>query len=267
MDAYLSGLAAQDRFSGSVVVARKGTVLLRQGYGWADDAHKVPNSPTTRFGVGGVQGSFSMLGSLWLEDHGKLADDALICRYLPTCPASWQAITVGMVLDGTSRLPGFPTDTPGRTTLESLRMMQGEQMDTTPSGVENYQNGEVLVLSLIAQKITGLSWAQFLKQHIFGPVGMPNSGRVLSGAGTSFYAAYSTAPDVAAYDAALFGGKLLSPRSLHRLTTPRANAPAEPLGNTETQWGIWWKGGRFLGHRLIFTGGGGGGGNLVLPRR
>jgi CubicO group peptidase (beta-lactamase class C family)/streptogramin lyase len=274
LDNYLGSLAAQSRFSGSVLVARQGTVLLSKGYGLADREHKVPNTPNTPFGVSGVQGSFSILGPLWLEDHGLLSGQAPICRYLTQCPDSWQPITVHMALDGSSGLPGFGTDTPGRTTEQSLRIMQAEPLDHAPGASVGYQNGEVLVLSLVAEKVSGQPWGTFIRRAFLDPVGMAHSGRLTPstapqalaqgysgqtrndqavGESSSFFALYATAPDVYAYDNALFGGKLISPRSLHRLFAPRAPDPEAQAGFEQARYGYWWSSAQVAGHHAVYT--------------
>jgi CubicO group peptidase (beta-lactamase class C family) len=183
--------------------------------------------------VGGVSAALSFLGVLWLEDHGKLSPVAPICRYLPGCPTAWQPITLQMVLAGTSRLPEFDTGKPGRTTAQALLALQGEPLDRASGTTPDYQNGDALVLSLVAETVSGQPWARFIQQTVFGPAGMSHSGRITdalvppalaldySGVAPNpaavyddTFAVYSTALDLYAYDNALFAGKLVSRHAL-----------------------------------------------------
>lgn len=272
LDAYLTALSAQHRFSGTIVVARRGTILLSKGYGQADRARRLPNTPLTRFPIGGVTSSFSLLGTLWLEEHGKLADGASICRYVAACPAAWTPITIHMLLDGTANLPNVNWERAGATLAQSLAQLKGQQLDGIPGSRIDYQNAENLVEGTIIETVTKEPWAAFLQQAIFTPAGTRNSGRVTdallpparaqdySGAGADpivgyndYYAAYATAPDVYAYDTALFGGTLVSSTALSRLFTPRtAITPGDP-GVSDLRIGYKWRIGQVAGHRAIYT--------------
>jgi CubicO group peptidase (beta-lactamase class C family) len=266
LDTYLTGRAAQNQFSGAVLVVRRGSVLLSKGYGLADRERKVPNTPSTRYPIGGVSFSFSILGTLWLEEHGKLADQARICTYLAGCPAAWMPITVHMVLAGTSQIPAYDWGQPGLTTAQSVRALQAQPLDGTPgSSPLDYQNGDVLVLGTIIEKVTGEPWATFLQRTIFGPAGMRHSGRMTdafrpparaqgylgafpddSTVYNDYFFAYGTAPDVYAYDQALFGGRLVARATLARLFGPGAATGGLHSGYT-------WQTGRVAGHRAVYT--------------
>jgi hypothetical protein len=63
-----------------VLVARHDTIPLSKGYRLANRAYHGRNSPLTTYDVSGVQSSLPFFGVLWLEEHGKLADHASICR-------------------------------------------------------------------------------------------------------------------------------------------------------------------------------------------
>jgi CubicO group peptidase (beta-lactamase class C family) len=272
LNAYFTGLAAQHTFSGVVLVARHDTILLSKGFGLADQAHNLSNTPLTRFPIGGVTSSFSLLGTLWLEEHGKIMDSAPICRYLAVCPAAWKPITVHMLLDGTANLPNLNWEKAGATLAQSMKQLEGQPLDGTPGSGIDYQNAENLVEGAIIEQVTGKPWETFLRQVIFAPAGMKNSGRVTdamlpparaqdySGAVANpiagyddYYAAYSTAADVYAYDNALFAGKLVSAKALARLFTPRAAiTPGDP-GVSDLRVANKWKIGRVFGHQAIYT--------------
>jgi CubicO group peptidase (beta-lactamase class C family) len=239
-------------------------VLLSKGYGLADREHKLPNTPSTRYPVNGVSFSFSILGALWLEQHAKLADQASICRYLSDCPVAWQPITLHMVLDGTSQIPSYEWGQPGSSTAQSVRNLETQPLDGTPGSSSDYQNGDVLVLATIIEKVSGEPWATFLQHAIFAPAGMAHSGRMTddlahriaqgytadspNGADVynDYFLAYGTAPDIYAYDEALFGGRLVSRATLARLFGPGAATGGLHIGYT-------WQPGRVAGHLAVYT--------------
>jgi CubicO group peptidase (beta-lactamase class C family) len=272
IDAYLKGLAANDQLSGAVLVARKGKVLLAGGYGMAVRESGVRNSPTTKYPLPGISFSLTLAAGLRLEDQGKLKDGASVCSYLPSCPASWKPMTVGMVLDGTSGLGDSGWGQAGHTTAQSLAQCQGELLTAAPGTRLNYANCTVMVLGIIFQKVSGTSWERFMRQEIFKPAGMKNSGRVTDAllpparaqdySGTEpdsdvvyndYFQVYGTIRDVYAYDNALLGGKLLSKASLGRLFATRGSVNPPDANISDEHQASKWKVGSFLGHRLVFT--------------
>ncbi|PYE50990.1 serine hydrolase domain-containing protein [Deinococcus yavapaiensis] len=273
LDAYLTDLAAQQGFSGAVLVARRGTVLLSKGYGMADREHKVRNAPTTAYPVGGVSLGMVLAAALKLEEQGVLKDGALVCTYLRSCPAAWQPITVGMVIDGTAGLPGWGWDQEGHSVADSLAGCQSTGLAFRPSPTAvDYRNCTVVVLGTIFEKVTGKPWATVMREAIFTPAGMTHSGRMTDAmlpparardyAGSTanpvghyndYFQVVSTLEDVYAYDNALFGGKILSSRSLKRLVTPRASVSEPDAGITEEGRAAQWKVGKIAGHQVIFT--------------
>jgi CubicO group peptidase (beta-lactamase class C family) len=272
LNAYLTGLTTQGQFSGTVLVAQHGAILLSKGYGPADRAKKIPNTPNTKYPVGGVNANISILGILRLEEQGKLSDQAPICTYITKCPAAWAPITVHMVLDGTSHLPNYDWGKPGHTTAQSIHALQIEPLSGKPGAGIDYENGDTLVLGAIIEKVSGLPWATFIQEAILGPAGMTHSGRVTdvlipparaqdysgqtanpSIAYNDFFETYATVPDVYAFDEALFGGKLISKHDLATLLIGRAPIVSTPPGITEARYGYNWAIGRLFQHRVIYT--------------
>src|SRR5215471_9493246 len=93
MAGYLGRLASSGRFSGTVLVARDGKVLLDAGYGLADRANRVFNGPGTIFQVGSVTKQFTAMAIVILARQGRLHLAGRACAYLPRCPPAWQPIT------------------------------------------------------------------------------------------------------------------------------------------------------------------------------
>ncbi|MBM3294516.1 MAG: serine hydrolase [Candidatus Aminicenantes bacterium] len=63
------------KFSGSVLIAQKGKVLVSHGYGMANHEHDIPNKPRTKFRTGYVTKQFTAAATLWLQERGMLKVD------------------------------------------------------------------------------------------------------------------------------------------------------------------------------------------------
>jgi CubicO group peptidase (beta-lactamase class C family) len=274
---YLSGLAAHGQLSGTVLVARKGKVLVNSGYGWADKGGRISNGPNTRYGVGGVSQAFSITAVLRFVEQGVLKWNAPICRYLPNCPRSWKPITVGMAVEGRADLPFVNFGVPGNRPSQSLTRCQGAPLDAKPGSKIDYQNCTDLVLGLLIEDAPGPAASSWGAANVFGLDTMTNTGQLTDSmrsprralaydgpkldtnvAFNDYFAAYSTTNDVLAYDKALFGGQLLSARDKAKVFTPRSgqsNGVFDPsdYGVSDPAWGYDWKVGRLLGLSVAYT--------------
>jgi CubicO group peptidase (beta-lactamase class C family) len=231
-------------FMGSVLVAKDGKAVFSKSYGMADLEWSVPNSPTTRFNIASMTKQFTAASILLLEDRGKLKTDDLVKKYLPDAPASWDKITIYHLLTHTSGIPDdaakYEPGTPDKLVFNDkpLNFQPGEQWA--------YTNLGYIVLGYLLERISGQTYEEFVQQNIFKPLGMNDSGltsfvtiipRRASGywpgsngienaerpdprMGFSAGSLYSTTEDLLRWEEGLFGGKLLSPASLRKITTP-----------------------------------------------
>jgi CubicO group peptidase (beta-lactamase class C family)/streptogramin lyase len=267
LNAYLNSLASRNQISGTVLVARKGQILVSRGFGLADRAHRVPNVPATKYQGFGF--NTNIVAALKLEEQGKIHGSDHICAYLPSCPANWRPITIHQVLDGTSGLFDINWPAAEGNTAQSLNACHGP-LQPPPSGTTFYGNCDVVVLGTIIEKVTGEPWATAMQQLILGPAGMQNSGRLTDALRppargndydgsvpdsrlyfNSYFALYAPAPDDLAYDQALFGGKLLSARDLLTLITPRDSQP-DP-GIPDARQAYKWRVGHIAGQQVVYT--------------
>lgn len=258
MAAYLGGLAASGRFTGTVLVARDGRVLLDAGYGLADRAAGTPNRPATIFQVGSVTKQFTAMAIAILAQQGRLRLAGLACAYLPSCPPAWRRITITELLTHTSGianwsswrltgpLPGEATDPIGAIVVQSQR----EPLAFPPGHRAAYSNPGYVVLGDIIQHVSGMTYAAFLHRRIFGPLGMTRTGvyqggppgpghalgyladgtvaeTILTAWSTAAGAVYSTTGDLDRWDQALITGhpRLVAPSLLRQILTVHAPCP------------------------------------------
>ncbi|HEV2988468.1 MAG TPA: serine hydrolase [Candidatus Angelobacter sp.] len=231
-------------FMGSVLVAKDGKAIFSKSYGMADLEWSVPNSPTTRFNIASMTKQFTAASILLLEDRGKLRTDDLAKKYLPDAPTAWDKITIYHLLTHTS---GIPDDAakyePG--TPDKL-IFHDKPLNFEPGTRWAYTNLGYIVLGYLLERISGQTYEEFVQQNIFKPLGMNDSGlmsfvtiipRRASGywpgsngienadrpdarIGFSAGSLYSTTEDLLQWEEGLFGGKILSPASLRKMTTP-----------------------------------------------
>ena len=252
-DEYLSTLTKLERFSGSVLIARDGKVLLSKGYGMANLEHDVLNTPQTKFRTASLGKTFTSASVLMLQEQGKLKVEDPICKYVPDCPSAWQPITIHHLLTHTSGIPDLTavpnfrkTATLPSTVLETIARFKNKPLEFNPGERYSYSNSGYILLGYIIEIVSGKSYAAFLRETIFTPLLMTDTGYdnydlVLRHRASGYarrdeslvnapyidmsipFAAgglYSTVENLYLWDQALYTQKLLSEKSLAGMFTP-----------------------------------------------
>ncbi|HEX8290880.1 MAG TPA: serine hydrolase domain-containing protein [Pyrinomonadaceae bacterium] len=104
---YAQAAARAERFSGAILVARDGKVLMSRGYGMADAEHDVANTPETKFRLGSLTKQFTAAAVLLLQERGKLSVQDPVCKYVAPCPEAWQPVTIHHLLSHTGGVPNL----------------------------------------------------------------------------------------------------------------------------------------------------------------
>ena len=243
----------EQHFMGAVLIDRDGKVILNKGYGSADLEWNIPNAPDTKFRLGSITKQFTAAGILLLEERGKLKVDDPISKYMPNAPAAWKSITFFHLLTHTSGIPSF-TSFPDYSTLQSqpvtpeqlVARFRDKPLDFQPGEKWSYSNSGYALLGYLLEKISGEKYCDFLQQNIFtplamhdtgcdrnsmilprrasgyspGPHGLENAGYIDMTVPFSAGELYSTTGDMLRWQQGLFGGELLTPASLKKMTTP-----------------------------------------------
>jgi CubicO group peptidase (beta-lactamase class C family) len=241
------------QFMGSVLVARGDEILFSKSYGSANLEWNIPNTPTTKFRIGSITKQFTAAAILLLEERGKLNVNDPVKKYMPDAPAAWDKITLFNVLTHTAGMPNF-TSFPEYAEKSVLPMtpekiiatFKDKPLEFEPGSKFSYSNSDYILLGYLIEKLSGESYEKFLQENIFTPLAMKDSGydsntaiidhrasgyapsptgpvnagyvhmSVPYGAG----ALYSTTLDLLKWEQGLFGGTVLKPASLTKMTTP-----------------------------------------------
>ncbi|MGH2387768.1 MAG: serine hydrolase domain-containing protein, partial [Chloroflexota bacterium] len=252
IDTLLRDRYQPDRPGVAVIVSRRGKVIFRGGYGLANLELGVRIEPHMVFRLGSITKQFTAAAILILQESGKLSTDDSIAAYLPEYPTRGQTITIEHLLRHTSgivnytALPSFVANERRDLSLDELiDTFKHEPLDFVPGTKWSYSNSGYILLGAIIEKVSGLSYEQFLQEHVFDPLGMSHSGydhtdRIVHGRAAGYrtgliglenaaylsmtipYAAgalISSVEDLAVWNEALAGGKLLQPETMCRAWT------------------------------------------------
>ncbi len=163
----------------SVAVVVDGTPVLARGYGMADLEGKRPAAADTIYRIGSITKTFTAALILKLAEAGKVALDDPITRYLPDYDTKGATITLRHLLQHTSGIVGY-TELEAFWPRSSLPFPRSQLVDLFESQPLQFQPGErwaysnsgYYLLGLIVEKVTGVSYAEALAEHLFGPAGL-----------------------------------------------------------------------------------------------
>lgn len=247
---HMQDLGAAGLFSGSVLVARQGQILLRHGYGMANNTTQI--TATTRFRIASLSKQFTATLVLRLHEQGRLNIDDGICSYIEACPSPWGQVTLRHLLAHSSGIPdytefrNFDASQATPTTREELiARFRGSPLLFSPGSGFRYSNSGYVLLGAILEYITGTPYADILRNEITAPLGLNDTGYDYSRNGddpnlargwlrrgvvadaidTSTLdaagALYSTVDDLFRWERALAEGRMLRADTLAMMRTPQ----------------------------------------------
>jgi len=171
LDAFVQGLSSKG-FSGVVLVAEKGEILLYKAYGLADRGKSIPNTVNTRFEVASITKVFTAAAVLQLEMQGKLHTDDSLNSQLGEFPQEKAGATIHHLLTHTAGLAKEGAALDGGSREAFIRAMKESPIDS-PSGKEyRYTNAGYSLLAGLVERTSGVAFEAYLRKNLFEPTGM-----------------------------------------------------------------------------------------------
>ena len=175
LERYLDAAAAEG-FTGTVLVARKGTVLVEKGYGNRIPGQSSPVAADTVYTTGSITKQFTAAAILKLEEMGKLSVDDPISKFLSGVPADKRAITIHELLTHTS---GMPSSYKAEGLVDrdhALAELLRQKLGSRPGEKYSYSNDGYNLLAIIVDLASGVGFDAFVLDSLLGPAGMERSG-------------------------------------------------------------------------------------------
>jgi CubicO group peptidase (beta-lactamase class C family) len=183
LNTYLDQASASDAFSGAVLVAKNGQPIFKKAYGLANRTNNTPNNVDTKFDLGSMNKMFTAVAIAQLVERGKLSFTDTVGKLLPDYPNKQVAekVTVHQLLTHTSGMGSYfnrkfqANQNNLKTVADYLPLFADEPLAFEPGSKWQYSNSGFVVLGLIIEKVSGQSYFDYVKDHIFKPAGMVNS--------------------------------------------------------------------------------------------
>lgn len=176
LDDYLTRITPFG-FSGALLVAKNGEIVINKGYGMAIKSEGIANTSETVFSTGSITKQFTAAGIMKLEMQGKLNTFDHISKYLPGVPEDKKDITLHHLLTHTSGVinssgPDFveaPRD-------ETVKKILSAPLQFSPGEQFSYSNCGYTLLAAMLERVSGKNYEEFLNEYLFKPSGMNFTG-------------------------------------------------------------------------------------------
>ena len=183
-DQLMIAYSGKDVPGGVVGVIKDGKLVFSKAYGMANLAYGIPYAVSTPSNIGSVSKQFTAMAILLLEQQGKLSLDDDVRKHIPELPDLGQKVTIKNMLNHTN---GFRevfnlmpmTGWKGEDALlrqEVIEILKRqEELQAAPGEEYNYNNSAFIMLAEIVERISGLTFPEFMEENVFGPLGMTST--------------------------------------------------------------------------------------------
>jgi CubicO group peptidase (beta-lactamase class C family) len=286
IDAVMQELHRTRGFNGNVLVAKHGKIIYENAIGWADYLHRDSLKINSQFELASVSKTMTGTAILMLLEQGKLSLNDDVKKYFPDFP--YDGVTIRLLLTHRSGMMNYVYFTDdlyranhwderkGITNAEEMALIAKYKPNrfNKPDARFLYNNSNFMVLGSIIEKITGQSYADFMKEHIFIPSGMAHTavyskavyskipvdvvghdrGQWRYSVAQNFLdgpvgdkGIYSTVGDLYLFDRALRDGRLLK-----QATMDSAYVPRNPFIHGHFSYGYGWRIFEAPGQQVIY---------------
>jgi CubicO group peptidase (beta-lactamase class C family) len=172
-----------DLFSGTVLVAKDGKIIYASAFGEADKDFHVKNTLDTRFNIGSIGKTFTGTSIMQLAQRGQLNVMDPVIKYLPDFPFG-EKILIHHLLTHTSGTfnyfahPDFAEKMYSiRSVNDALPLIYDQKLQfQTPGEKFSYSNSGIVILGAIIEKVSGISYPEYIQKNILDPTEMKDTG-------------------------------------------------------------------------------------------
>jgi CubicO group peptidase (beta-lactamase class C family) len=276
IDQLMTTMYQRGDFNGAILVAAQGNPVYRKGFGKANFQTGAGFTPETPSNIGSVAKQFTAMAIMILAERGKLSYDDPVRKYIQefSRSANLSQITLRQLLNHTSGIPDYGDLGVDDSGLDQQRLIaelvKKEDLFAKPGLKYQYSNPGYALLAIVAERVSGKQFGEFLEEEIFTPVGMSNTfvydapskgdprtavgygqfGQVDDGGPTAIPGdggIYSTVDDLFKWDQALYTERLVRQSTLAEAFTP--GKVREGISTYGFGWNIEEKdGGTYLWH-------------------
>lgn len=269
LDQYLEQNQASNRPGLSIAVRKDGQLVYQGNEGMARFDTDLPISSATQFRIGSISKPITALAIMKLVEDGEISLEDKLLSFYPELPANFKDITLKHLLSHRSGLLDYIDDNTNLSSLDNVPTAEVlnffensglENLNFEPGSMGRYSNTGYVLLALVVENVTGISFPDYLDQVFFSPIGMDNTFVIseqkhLGDKGENYALSFGTAIRVKGFNSLIYGAsgvvstttdmmkfteallenQIVSEASLDLMTQTQGAVP-----NIETDYGLGW---------------------------
>jgi len=182
-DEYLERHHSNKEFNGNVLITKGDSIIFSKSYGYSNKEEERKNTASTKFLIGSITKPFTALAVLLLEQDNKIIIDSKLSEYFPDFESS-DKITINQLLNHTSGLADYKSiddwyedsQSDKTTPYTTIEKMNGKPLLFEPGTNFRYSNVGYILLGLIIEKVSEVSFSKFVEDRILSPLKLENTG-------------------------------------------------------------------------------------------
>ena len=198
VDAYIKPYLETGNYSGTILLAKDGKIILNKGYGYADYEQEIPAGVSTKYPLGSIGKQVTAVGIMQLIDKGIISEKDTINKFLPKYRYG-KKITVHHLLTHTSGIPELNESSPYANRLNAplstpegrIELLNRQKLNFNPGSSYRYTNIGFWLLARILETASGEDFEDYIQKNIFDAAGMNDSytdmGQIIKKRATGHY--------------------------------------------------------------------------------
>lgn len=179
LNSYLDSLTASENFSGFVLIAKSGKPLFQKGYGYSDRENQYPNTNHSQFCLSSTSKLFTGTALVKLMQEGKISANDTIGTYIKGLSYG-SNITIHHLLTHSSGLKDFYEDSSFtyvgvKNCTDIIKFICNQKLSFNPGDKVKYSSSGMILLGAVIEKVSGLSYQEYITNTFFEPLGMKNT--------------------------------------------------------------------------------------------
>ena len=178
IDEFIRPFATSNQFSGVVLASDNGKVIYEKAFGLANADYKIPNQLNTRIGIASITKQMTSVILARLIESNRIAPADTLNKYIPDFP-NGDKITIEMLAGHRSGIPHrvMPPEAESLayTSAEFIEKVKQAKLAFEPGSSRLYSSAGYAVLARVLEIVSGKSYSELLKEHVFSPAGMTDS--------------------------------------------------------------------------------------------
>lgn len=171
----MKGAYQRGIFNGNILVAKNGQLIYQNSLGYADGNKSLPLTADMKFDIGSISKEFNGVAIMLLRQRGMLFLDDNLSKYFPEFGSWAHRVQVKHLINYTSGIPVLGGGANDSDSLIYKHLLELKTLTAQPGSIYIYNNINVYLQRRIIEKVSSLSYSDFITKNLLIPAGMTRS--------------------------------------------------------------------------------------------